>query len=552
MIEVGNTVGGHRVVRVLASTLLFSRYQVESGWLIHFKQPPENPPPDQARWLSLVQRLCRAPHPNLATFVEAFQHDGEAFVVMEDPGSSGLRDHCRRVKPDAHQMLHWASQLAEVGSHLQDVGFPLGPGLFQWENLGLRGGQLVVTDPGLTELLWHGEQAMDAAASLHRFGDFLRELSGAELPANLEWIALRCQSTSANSYHDFSELVQAFQQALSLVVDVPETSRSLARKGLPVLRDFQVPWLARVRGFPWHRLGLLIAFLALIYGGLYAWWTRPLPPRNFSAAVVASGRRLLLVDLKSGVVRRQLELNSPALHTLLVGDRLWVACRGTRRLLSFDSRTLQPGPAPMMDAEPLQMVASPDGAWIYLLYPQHARVLLLKLPNNPTAYLDVAPGSHLLSALSDQLLVATRSSLRLYSLGQRLCLREQVVSGIEQLSVDQDGVSWVVREGRLEQWNDQLHLQQSFLLPAPSQEMVALGTRLVCAVPGGLAVLQGTKFRNIRLEGSEPHAMRPDPLSHDRVWMLQGDTLVCVDLLREEATQRWPLANVSPTLTILP
>ncbi|MBT9586352.1 hypothetical protein IV102_23620 [bacterium] len=538
---------------MLASTLLFSRYQLESGWwLIHFKQPPGNSPPDPATWLSLVQRLCRVQHPNLATFVEAFQHDREAFVVMEDPRSSGLRDHCRRVKPDAHHLLHWASQLAEVGSHLQDLGFPVGPALVQWEHLGLRDGQLVVTDPGLTELLWQGQQAMDAATSLHGFGDFLRELSGAELPANLEWIALRCQSTSANGYGDFGELAQAFHQALSLVVDVPETSRSLAKKGLPVLHDFQVPWLARAGGLPWHRLGLLIAVLALMYGGLYAWWTHPLPPRNFSAAVVASGRRLLVVDLKSGVVKRQLELNSPALHTLLAGDRLWVACQGTRRLLSFHSRTLQPGPAPMMDADPSQMVASPDGAWIYLLYPQHARVLLVKLPNNPTAYLDVMPGTHCISPLSDRLLVVTRGDLRLYSLRQRLCLRNQSVSGIVQLTVDQDGACWVAREGRVEQWNDQLHLQQTFDLPAPSQEMMALETGLVSAVPGGLAVLRGARIRNIRLEGSEPHAMRPDPLSRDRVWLLQGETLVCVDLVQERVVQRWPMPNISQTLSILP
>lgn len=503
-------------------------------------------------WLSAVRRLSNSRHAHLALIEEVTQR-GQEFVVMgPDLQATPLVEHCRQAPPNSRQLLKWAVQLSSVGCHLVEQAFPLASGFPRLEYLAVREGQMLVRDPGLRELL-EPDDGGGMEGALWRFGSLFRQLvAPGELPANLEWIVARCEAPRGLGYQDFAELSQALKDAL--VVEVPEPARLVSKTALPVLSHFQVPWLATVRKVPFERLFLALALVVALVWGMFTWWGQPPPPRDYPAAVLGCGDELRLLDLDSGMIRQRLKLPAPVDTTRLAGDWLLVQCQGLARLQAFHARSLEARVGPAIDPDPDALTVDDTGRWLYSLSARRARLLLVQLPNRPLAYLDVLPGSRLMLSLPGRnLLVASPDPARLrrYSLTTMLLERERELSGVEALAQDDEGRCWIARGNRLERLDAELRTVESVALHSPPFRLLAVGSRLVCIQPGGVEIWDKGALSRVALD-SQPWDVQPDPRYSDRIWILQGQALICLDLGTGRRLRQLPAPPSARNLTLLP
>jgi len=256
----------------------------------------------------------------------------------------------REEAPESGQSVRWADQLAGLLEEMLDRKHPLAFEVLYADRILVDSqGNLVVFNPGWSELLWRDPQhflAPPMAEGLKLYGNLIQGAAAGDrghparlqdLPAGLMWIVSRCSSPVAGrSYQNFTEVRKALR-GLKVFGDEARNQRALG--ALPPLLGFTLPRLSDLPHQPRRFYLLMGALLLLLTVGLW-WGIRQLstnPPLRPGMAL-AVGRDLYLFSLHLPLQRVwRFPTAIKAMDSNADGSRLYLALQDDGGVQIFDS-----------------------------------------------------------------------------------------------------------------------------------------------------------------------------------------------------------------------
>lgn len=428
----GTRLGRWTVERLLARKPHGVVYRVvgdegQPGRAEEIELPPDFSPEDEAELRAAVRALQALQHPSLAPILQLELTESHAYLFwLETPGF-WLQTRVRwSDKPPTQQEVNqWAGQALTIAELLWKSGHPQASDSLNPEAWILReDGVLVLVDPGLDRMVWKESVPPDLLASFQAFGGLLESWTKNSQPVAtaFSWVIGRCLSERADqNYTDFASLRQSLEERGRVLM----TERRIGR--IAPLEGFRIPWLDARRQRVTPIVLAVTSFLVLAALAAWSWLSRPLPPRQAAAVAVATGSRLLVLDLESGERFRDLPFPSPLTDLAGGGGYLYLACEQSARLEVLDDSTFRSRYL-MTDGTPDDLELSLDGKWLFVLQKERRSLLAIQCPDKATYLLPVSRFvSHALPVHHSENLQALLSEPRLGILSLVLVKDDQLV-----------------------------------------------------------------------------------------------------------------------------